>query len=265
MPKITPQILYKMKQEKELISALTCYNLLNAQICNKVGIEILLVGDSLGNVLLGYETTIPVTMEDILYFTKIVARGNKSGMLAADMPFLSYQASNSDAVTNAGRLIKEGGAEAVKLEGGIEIIERVKAILDAGIPVMGHLGLLPQSVHKTGGYKVQGKNQEESNHIIESAKKLEDAGAFAIVLECVPKDLAKLVTKEISIPTIGIGAGRYCDGQILVLEDMLGLTNGHSKKFVKEYVNLNKLIETAVTQYKLEVKNGDFPTDKHSF
>ena len=265
MNKITPQLLLKMKKDQEIISALTCYNLLNAQICNEIGIEVLLVGDSLGNVLLGYDTTIPVTMNDILYFTKIVSRVNRSSMLVADMPFLSYQASNADAVRNAGKLIKEGGAEAVKIEGGLEMSNRIKAILNAGIPVMGHLGLLPQSVYKTGGYKIQGKTKEEADSIIKNAKKLEEIGVFAIVLECIPWQLAKEITNTVSIPTIGIGAGKYCDGQVLVLEDMLGISNGPSKKFVKEYANLKQNIRNAVKNYKTDVKNGRFPSKNHSF
>ncbi|MFC1566444.1 3-methyl-2-oxobutanoate hydroxymethyltransferase [bacterium] len=264
MNKISPQILKKMKTDKEKITALTSYNITTAKLCNDAGIDIILVGDSVGNVVLGYANTIPVTMSDMIFFTKIAKRTNPNSMLVSDMPFMSYQPSNEIAVRNAGRLIKIAGAEGVKIEGGSEMLERITKIIEAGIPVMGHLGLQPQSVYKTSGYKVQGRVASEADKIIADAKKLEQSGAFSIVLECIPEELAKEITENISIPTIGIGAGRYTDGQILVTEDIIGLTQG-SKKFLKKYANIYEEIQTAIKSYKNDVKSGKFPEEKNCF
>jgi 3-methyl-2-oxobutanoate hydroxymethyltransferase len=260
MKKVTVKTIKEMKN-KEKISALTCYSYFNAKIFNEVGIDILLVGDSMGNVVLGYENTIPVTMEDIIYHTRAVSRGNTQSLLVADMPFMSYQASDNDAIKNAGRLLKEGYAEAVKLEGGEEIKTRIQSIVSMGIPVIGHLGLQPQSVNSLGGYFVQGKTQAEEKKILKDAEILEKCGAFAIVLECIPAKLAKTITENISIPTIGIGAGKFCDGQILVFEDMVGLSIGVKKKFVKQYADIGKILKDSAEKYKVEVKNGKFPSE----
>jgi 3-methyl-2-oxobutanoate hydroxymethyltransferase len=260
MKKNTVKTIKEMKN-KEKISALTCYSYYNSKIFNEIGIDILLVGDSIGNVVLGYENTIPVTIDDIIYHAKAVARGNSQSLLVSDMPFMSYQGSDEDAIKNAGRLIKEGASHAVKLEGGEEIKSRVKSIISMGIPVMGHLGLQPQSVHNLGGYFVQGKTEIQEKKILKDAKILEDCGVFAIVLECIPEKLAEKITKSISIPTIGIGAGKFCDGQILVFEDMVGLTEGVKKKFVKQYADIGKILKDSAEKYNNEVKKGKFPTE----
>ncbi|MEW6482389.1 MAG: 3-methyl-2-oxobutanoate hydroxymethyltransferase, partial [bacterium] len=221
----------RMKGEKKIV-ALTCYDFQMAKILDSAGVDIVLVGDSLGMVVLGYENTLPVTMEEMLHHTKAVKRGIKNSLLVGDMPFLSYKVSIKDSLYNAGRMIKEGGASAVKLEGGIEIIPTIKAILDADIPVMGHIGLRPQAIHKMGGYKVQ-----RDEMLIEEAKALEEAGIFSLVLECIPESLAKRISEALKIPTIGIGSGIHCDGQILVLNDMIGLTE-RSPRFVRRYLNM---------------------------
>ncbi len=225
----------KAKEEGKKISMLTAYDYSTAGLLDAAGINGILVGDSLGNVMLGYEDTISVTMEDMIHHGAAVARGVKNALVVIDMPFMSYQTSVYDAMVNAGRLMKEGRANAVKLEGGREVVPQIQAIVQAGIPVMAHLGLTPQSIHAFGGYKVQGKDEEAARKLIENAKEVEAAGAFAVVLECVPAPLAELVTKQISIPTIGIGAGAGCDGQILVYQDMLGLFSDFSPKFAKRY------------------------------
>ena len=225
----------KAKEEGKKISMLTAYDYSTAGLLDAAGINGILVGDSLGNVMLGYEDTISVTMEDMIHHGAAVARGVKDALVVIDMPFMSYQTSVYDAMVNAGRLMKEGRANAVKLEGGREVVPQIQAIVQAGIPVMAHLGLTPQSIHAFGGYKVQGKDEEAARKLIENAKEVEAAGAFAVVLECVPAPLAELVTKQISIPTIGIGAGAGCDGQILVYQDMLGLFSDFSPKFAKRY------------------------------
>lgn len=253
----------KIKGEK--ISMLTAYDYSMAKIMDNAGINGVLVGDSLGMVCLGYEDTISVTMEDMLHHTKAVARGIKNALVVADMPFMSYQTSVYDAVVNAGRLMKEGRAHAVKLEGGISMCDRIEAIVKASIPVMAHIGLTPQSVNSIGGYKVQGKSEEAARELIEAAKAVEKAGAFAVVLECVPSKLAAIISREVSIPTIGIGAGNQCDGQILVYQDMLGMFSDFTPKFVKKFANVGEVMEEAFKEYISEVKGDTFPGPDHSF
>jgi len=263
--KVTIIDIQKMKSEGKKITALTAYDYPFARLLDEAGIDIILVGDSLGMTVLGYENTLPVTLEDMIYHTKAVKRGVKWAFLAADMPFMSYQVSIDDALKNAGRLIKEGGAEAVKLEGGIAMQEIVSAIAEVGIPVMGHIGLTPQSIHKFGGYKVQGRKSIEAREIIEDAKALEDAGVFSIVLEGMPLELAKEITQKVKIPTIGIGAGQFCDGQVMVIHDLLGLAGEFKPKFVKRYAEGGEIIKNAVKEYIKDVTDGNFPTDDHSY
>lgn len=265
MAKITTSVLKNRKANGEKITMLTAYDYSLAAMVDEAGIDMILVGDSLGNVVLGYDTTLPVTMDDMIHHTKAVVRGTRNAMVVADMPFLSYHISVEEAVRNAGRCIQEGGAQAVKLEGGIERIPVVKAILDAQIPVMAHIGLTPQSVNAFGGFKVQGKDIETANKLIRDAKALDEAGVFSMVLEGVPTKLAQRITAEVSVPTIGIGAGQYCDGQVLVINDMLGMFKGHIPKFVKKFANLEPLIMEAFKQYKEEVQAGTFPADEHGF
>ncbi len=253
------------KQKNERLTMLTAYDYSTAKLIDASGIDSVLVGDSLGMVMLGYEDTLSVTMEDMIHHTKAVARGVKDALVVSDLPFMSYQASVYDAVTNAGRLIKEGRAQAVKLEGGLEVCPQIKAIVEASIPVMAHLGLTPQSVNAFGGFKVQGKDEEAAHSLIEQAKAVEAAGAFAVVLECIPAKLAELITKSISIPTIGIGAGNGCDGQVLVYQDMLGLYSDFTPKFVKRYAEIGPQMQTAIEDYITEVKNGAFPAAEHTF
>ena len=259
-------VTFKQAKEKgERISMLTAYDYSTAKLMDKAGINGILVGDSLGMVCLGYEDTISVTMEDMIHHSRAVARGCKDTLVVCDMPFMSYQTSVYDAVVNAGRLMKEGRAQAVKLEGGLEVCDKIEAIVKASIPVMGHIGLTPQSVNAFGGFKVQGKDEEAAKKLIESAIAIEKAGAFAIVLECVPAKLAKIISEKISIPTIGIGAGVNCDGQILVYQDMLGMYSDFTPKFVKTYEKLGEKMDFAFKKYIEEVKCGDFPEEKHSF
>lgn len=255
----------KAKENGEKLSMLTSYDYSTAKLVDEAGIHGILVGDSLGNVILGYEDTIPVTMEDMIHHGAAVARGAKNALVVIDMPFMSYQTGVRDALINAGRLMKEGGADAVKLEGGAEVVPQIEAIVSAGIPVMGHLGLTPQSINAFGGFKVQGKSEAAARKLLEDAKALEAAGAFAIVLECVPAKLAELVTKEISIPTIGIGAGAGCDGQILVYQDLLGMFSDFTPKFVKRYANIGELMKEAFASYKREVADGIFPQEEHQY
>lgn len=263
--KITVPTILKMKQDKKKIVALTAYDYSFAKIIDKAGVDIILVGDSLGMVSLGYENTLPVTMDDMLRHTKAVRAGVRRALLVADMPFLSYQVSIDEAIKNAGRLIKEGGAEAVKIEGGLLAEDVVNAFVDIGIPVMGHVGLLPQYINMTGSYKVKGMNTKEADEIYSEAKILEEVGAFAIVLEGIPSELSKKITKDLTIPTIGIGAGHNCDGQILVLYDILGLTDTISPKFVKRYVNLYEIVSNAVMKYSEEVRELRYPTEEYSY
>lgn len=265
MARVTTATLKDKKVRQEKISMLTSYDYSMAGLVDQAGLDMILVGDSLGMVVLGYEDTLPVTMDDMVHHTRAVVRGTQNAMVVADMPFLSYHVSVEEAVRNAGRLIQEGGAQAVKLEGGVERIDAVKAIIDAQIPVMGHIGLTPQSVNQFGGFKVQGKDLETARKLIRDAQALEKAGVFSIVLECVPSALAKKVTEEALVPTIGIGAGPDCDGQVLVVNDMLGMFSGHIPKFVKKYVNLQPLIMEALKSYKKEVEDGSFPGPEHGF
>lgn len=259
-------ITFKEAKEKgNKITMLTAYDYSMAKLIDEADINGILVGDSLGMVCLGYEDTLSVTMEDMIHHTKAVSRAAKNALIVGDMPFMSYQTSVYDAVYNAGRLVKEGRAQAVKLEGGSAVSEQVKAIVNAGIPVMGHIGLTPQSVNAFGGFKVQGKSEAAAKKLIEEAKLLEEAGAFSIVLECIPRNLAEIVSNRISIPTIGIGAGEGCDGQILVYQDMLGMFGDFKPKFVKQYADLGSIMKAAFTEYIKEVKEGTFPKEEHSF
>lgn len=263
--KITLPQLQEMKARGEKITMVTAYDYPSALLADRAEIEMILVGDSLGMVVLGYESTVPVTMEDMLHHTKAVMRARPSCLVVADMPFLSYQVSVSEAVRNAGRLIQEGGADAVKLEGGRPVVDKVKAIVEAGIPVMGHLGLTPQSATQLGGFRVQGREEEAARRIREEAELLQEAGAFSLVLECIPAVLAKDITSRLNIPTIGIGAGPYCDGQVLVYHDLLGLFDRFQPKFVKRYAQLGEEIIRALCQYRQEVRFGTFPGEEHSY
>ncbi|MDR0399172.1 MAG: 3-methyl-2-oxobutanoate hydroxymethyltransferase [Endomicrobium sp.] len=265
MNKKTVTTILDKKRKSEKITMLTCYDYVMARLISYQDIDMLLVGDSLGNVKLGYENTLPVTIDDMIYHTKSVKRGNTGALLVTDMPFMSYESNIEEAVKNAGRIIKEGGAEAVKIEGGVEIEEQVKAIVNAKIPVVGHLGLTPQAINKFGGFKVQGRTQEAHDKLISDAKAIENAGAFAITLEAIPEHLAKEVTEVLNIPTIGIGAGRYCDGQVLVVDDMIGMFDDFTPKFVKKYANVSQIIKTAVKEYIEEVKEGKFPKEENTY
>ncbi len=263
--KITVSTFAKRKADNERISMLTCYDYTTAKIVNSSNVDAVLVGDSLGNVMLGYEDTLSVTMEDMITFGRAVARGCKDKLVVIDMPFMSYQVSVEQAVTNAGRLLKEGRGNAVKLEGGKNIFEHIKAITSAGIPVMGHIGMTPQSVNAFGGNKVQGKTEAAAKKLIEDALAVQEAGAFSVVLECVPAKLAKIVTEKLSIPTIGIGAGVDCTGQILVYQDMLGMYKDFSPKFVKHFANVGDVVLDAFNKYDSEVKSAIFPAPEHTF
>jgi 3-methyl-2-oxobutanoate hydroxymethyltransferase len=236
-----------------------------AKLLDEAGIDMLLVGDSLGNVMLGYDSTIPVTMDEMIHHVKAVVRGTKSAMVVGDMPFLSYNLSIEESVRNAGRFLQEGGANAVKLEGGAEIADTVKAIVSVGIPVVGHIGLTPQFINVFGGFKVQGKDDEGARKLISDAKALEAAGAFAVTLEAIPAKLAEVITREVNIPTIGIGAGKGCDGQVLVVQDFLGMYSDFTPKFVKKFANIKPLVLEAVASYKKEVQEGTFPGVEHSY
>ena len=244
---------------------LTAYDYSTAKLMDETGINGILVGDSLGNVILGYEDTISVTMEDMIHHGAAVARGTKNALVVIDMPFMSYQTSVYDALVNAGRLMKEGRAGAVKLEGGKNICPQIEAITKAGIPVMGHLGLTPQAINAFGGFKVQGKTQEAAEQLLEDALAVEKAGAFALVLECVPRKLADIITEKLTIPTIGIGAGNGCDGQILVYQDLLGMFSDFTPKFVKKYANVGEIMKDAFSAYIEDVKQGAFPEKKHEY
>ena len=255
----------KAKENKEKLTMLTAYDYSTARLFDEAGINSILVGDSLGNVILGYEDTLSVTMEDMIHHSAAVARGAKNALVVCDMPFMSYQASVYDAVTNAGRLMKEGRANAVKLEGGEEVCPQIKAITECGIPVVAHLGLTPQSINAFGGYKVQGRDLEAAKKLIDDAVGVEKAGAFALVLECVPTEIATKITEKLTIPTIGIGAGNGCDGQVLVYQDMLGMFSDYTPKFVKQYANVGTIIKDAVTNYINEVNSGAFPDETRSY
>ncbi len=255
----------EMKQKGEKITMLTAYDYTTAKIVDEVGIPLILVGDSLGMVVLGYESTIPVTMEEMLHHTKAVARGTKQALVIGDLPFMTYHISIEDTLKNAARFIQEGGAQAVKLEGGITVANKVQSIVECGIPVMGHIGLTPQSIHQFGGFKVQGKTPEAAARLLKDAKTLEEAGAFAVVLETVPAHLSTLISREITIPTIGIGAGAGCDGQVQVINDILGSFTDFVPKHAKQYAKLSDIMSSAIAEYYDEVKAGTFPTSKQSF
>lgn len=253
------------KEKGEKLTMLTAYDYSTARLIDEAGVNSILVGDSLGNVILGYEDTISVTMEDMIHHGAAVARGAKNALVVIDMPFMSYQTSVYDAVVNAGRLMKEGRAGAVKLEGGKEVCPQIQAITAAGIPVVAHLGLTPQSINAFGGFKVQGKSEAAAKKLLEDAKAVEEAGAFAVVLECVPAKLAELITKELTIPTIGIGAGNVCDGQVLVYQDMLGMFSDFTPKFVKRFANVGEVMKEAFAAYCAEVQSGVFPAKENEY
>lgn len=263
--KTTVNTFKNAKQKKEKITMLTAYDYSTAKLVDEAGVESILVGDSLGMVCLGYEDTLSVTMEDMIHHSAAVARGAKNAMIVTDMPFMSYQTSVYDAVVNAGRLMKEGRAQAVKLEGGLEVCPQIEAIVKASIPVCAHIGLTPQSVNAFGGFRVQGKEEAAAKRLLEEAKAVEAAGAFAVVLECVPERLATFITEQIGIPTIGIGAGAGCDGQVLVYQDMLAMYSDMAPKFVKQFRNIGEQMRGGFSDYVKEVKEGTFPAAEHTF
>ena len=265
MPKTTVLDIYKKKAEGKKITMLTAYDFPTAQIVDQAGIDMILVGDSLGMVVQGVTSTLPVTMDEMIYHTKMVSRAASSAMVVGDMPFLSYQTHKAEAVRNAGRFLKEAGAEAVKLEGGSQMAETIRAIVNAGIPVVAHIGLTPQYVHMLGGFKVQGKDEAAREKILADARAVQDAGAFSVVLEAMPSSLAREIHEMLHIPTIGIGAGPDCDGQVLVIHDILGLFDRFTPKFVKKYANLKDQALKAVKEYKHDVETGTFPSEEHSF
>jgi 3-methyl-2-oxobutanoate hydroxymethyltransferase len=263
--KITVPYIQKMKQRGEKIACLTAYDYAFARILDDAGVELLLVGDSLGCVIQGGANTLAVTLDEMIYHTRAVVRGRKRALVVGDMPFMSYQVNKEQALINAGRLFKEGGAEAVKLEGGVAVRETIQAIVVAGMPVMGHIGLTPQSVHQFGGYKIQGREKNRREEVLRDALAVEEAGAFAVVLEGMPTELAEEITARLSIPTIGIGAGMHCDGQVLVIHDMLGLFDDFTPKFVKRYADAKSMIGGAARQFIGEVREQKFPAEEHSF
>ena len=263
--RVTIRDLSKMKARGEKIAMITAYDYTSAIIVERAGIPIILVGDSLGHVVMGYDSTVPVTMEDMIHHIKAVMRGSEKAHVVGDLPFMSYEADTAEAIRNAGRLLKEGGCQSVKLEGGRSIAETVSKITQAGIPVMGHLGLTPQAVNQLGGYRVQGRTTKAAVELIDDAKVLEEAGAYAVVLEGVPKQLAQMITERLAIPTIGIGAGVNCDGQVQVFHDLLGLFDDFSPKHARKYANLSEIIQGAVSRYVSDVQEQTFPTDKESF
>jgi len=265
MPKTTIQDFMKKKAEGKKIAMITAYDYPFAQIVDEAGIDAILVGDSLGMVVQGLENTLPVSMDEMIYHTKLVTRAVKNAMVVGDMPFMSYQTGVADAVRNAGRFLKEAGAAAVKLEGGAEVADQIRAMTRSDIPVMAHIGLTPQSIHRMGGYKVQGKTEEAANRLVAEARTVEDAGAFSLLLEAIPLGLAERITAELSIPTIGIGAGPHCDGQVLVLHDVIGMFERFVPKFVKRYANLKESALKAVREYREEVEKGIFPSEETSF
>lgn len=263
--KINKNTIIKMKRDGKKIAAITSYDYLSTRLIDQCDIDIILVGDSLGMVLLGYENTLPVTMDEMIHHLKAVSRARPGAMVCGDLPFMSFQASVEDAVRNAGRMVKEGGAESVKLEGGGKNIEKIRAIISASIPVMGHIGLTPQSIYQFGGYKVQGRGGSSADMLYHQALDLEEAGCFSIVLECIPWQLAERISDAVSIPTIGIGAGKFCDGQIIVLNDMMGMQDGPLPKYVKQYDQMGERIKKAVSRYVKEVRDGEFPDLEHSY
>jgi 3-methyl-2-oxobutanoate hydroxymethyltransferase len=255
----------KKKKDDNKITMLTAYDYPFARIVDEAGIDVILVGDSLGMVVQGLENTLSVTMDEMIYHTKMVSRAVKNAMVIGDMPFMSYHTGINDAVRNAGRFLKEAGASAVKIEGGAEITEHISAMTRSDIPVMAHIGLTPQSIHRMGGYKVQGKTEESAKRLIEEAHNVEDAGAFSLLLEAIPMDLAKTISQELSIPTIGIGAGPHCDGQVLVLHDVIGLFDRFVPKFIKQYANLKETALNAIKEYREDIEKGTFPSEDQSF
>lgn len=261
----TISTLLEQKRRGNKITMLTAYDYTTAKIIDQCGVNAILVGDSLGMVMLGYENTLPVTMEDMIHHTAAVSKAAENAFVVADMPFMSYQISVQDAVANAGRLIKEGGAQAVKLEGGADVCDRISTIVKASIPVIAHLGLTPQSVNAFGGFKVQGKSLENARKLISDSLKIQEAGACAVVLEGIPAKLAEIITKKLDIPTIGIGAGNGCDGQVLVYQDMLGLTTGHTPKFVKKFADVGTIMRQGIADYINESKSGEFPAVEHTY
>ncbi|MEX0944684.1 MAG: 3-methyl-2-oxobutanoate hydroxymethyltransferase [Balneolaceae bacterium] len=263
--KVTTQTVVNMKQSGEKISMLTAYDYTMAGIVDEAGIDVILVGDSASNVMAGFDTTVPMTLEHMIYHTSCVVRGVERALVIADLPFMSYQVTIKEALISAGRMMKEAGAHAVKLEGGRYVADSVKRIVDAGIPVMGHLGLTPQSIYKFGTYKVRAKEEKEADELLEDARLLEEAGVFSIVLEKIPTGLAKKVTEQLSVPTIGIGAGPHCDGQVLVLHDMLGLNKDFSPRFLRRYADLHSEMTRAVANYMKDVKSGDFPNENEQY
>ena len=263
--KVTTQTVVEMKQKGEKISMLTAYDFTMARILDSAGIDVLLVGDSASNVMAGNETTVPITLDHMIYHTQCVVRGVDRALVIADMPFMSYQVTSKEALTNAGKLMKEAGAHAVKLDGGAAIADTVKKIVDAGIPVMGHLGLTPQSIYQFGTYQVRAKEEAEAEQLIKDAHRLQEAGVFALVLEKIPSALAQKVTESLSIPTIGIGAGQSCDGQVLVVHDMLGMNKNFSPRFLRRYADLESVMTEAVQQYVSDVKSQDFPNEKEQY
>jgi 3-methyl-2-oxobutanoate hydroxymethyltransferase len=265
MRRVTTRRLQDMKKQGKRISCLTAYDALIARILDDAGIDLILVGDSLGNIVQGHETTIPVTLDDIIYHTKAVVKGVQRALVVADMPFMSYQVSPEEAFRNAGRLMKEAGASAVKVEGGHRVCEAVRRMTEAGIPVMAHLGLTPQSINQFGSYRARGQNAEEADEMMRDAKELEEAGAFAVVLEKIPMQLAQKITASLTIPTIGIGAGPHCDGQILVYSDMLGLTVDFSPRFVRRYDSLHERVDDSVSRYIQDIQSGNFPDESESY
>jgi len=265
MPKITIQDFLRKKTEHKKITMLTAYDFPFAKIVDEAGIDAIIVGDSLGMVVQGLENTLPVTMDEMIYHTRIVSRAVSNALVVGDLPFMSYQASVEDAVRNAGRFLKEAGATAVKIEGGAEVAEQIRAMTRSDIPVMAHIGLTPQSIHRMGGYKVQGKTEASAQRLLDEARIAEDAGAFSLLLEAIPMGLAKKITEKLSIPTIGIGAGPYCDGQVLVLHDVIGLFDRFLPKFAKRYVDLKDEALKAINRYREEVEKGVFPGEEQSF
>lgn len=264
--RLTISAMAKMKQEGNPISVLTAYDYPSAKLAEEASIDVILVGDSLGNVVLGYDTTIPVTIDDIVYHSKAVARAATNTFIVADMPFMTYGISKEHTLINAAKIMQEGHVQALKLEGGTEITEHVKAMVGAGIPVMGHIGLTPQAVHQLSGYKVQGKLEGEAKKLLDDAIALQEAGAFAIVIELVTEQIANIISEQLHIPTIGIGAGRGCDGQVLVYHDILQYSSpNYAKKFVKTYANLGEIIRNAIGEYVTDVKSRQFPQEEHSF
>ena len=263
--RVTVRHVLESKQRGEPLVMVTAYDYPFARLADRAGVDMVLVGDSLGNVVLGYPTTVPVTLDDILHHTRAVRRGVERALVVADMPFLTFHLSVEEALRNAGRILQEGGAEAVKLEGGGRVVEVVHRLTEAGIPVMGHLGLLPQKVHALGGYRVQGRDEEEARRLLDDAVALEQAGAFSIVLEMVPRELARMISRRLRIPTIGIGAGPDCDGQVLVLHDLLGLTQGRVPRFARRYAELGQVALEALRRYAADVRGRAFPTDEHSY